>query len=887
MKRSATIIIGIVVFIFPFLLYIRTMCPVVFPGDSSEFAAVIQLPTLAHPPGYPLYTIVGFLITRILTLPPIIEANMISGIFGALTAVMMYITFLLLTKRIFASAAAALLLAFGNTFWKLSSIAEMYTLATLLMAALWWAAIRLGNPGRKASWGGFLLLGLIFGLGMANHQSIILVVPGIILYLVLSRIKFPAGKAIIAIIIGLLIGLAFYLFLLPISHAASPIDAPRFESAGEFFKYVTRQGYFTRSPEDIGVAYTPDQLVTSGDIAVRILGALWEEWGPIFFFVSIIGIIVLVFRRRALGWGLVLSIGCAVFGLCFLSKGSPLGMPVGDLRAIDWLIVPFYPLFAFGFVGVLDGLFDKLLSSDHVVGEETFIPKEKAPVILNIFYIALPIIIMGFNLDTADMTGHIFADRFVDNVLTNVTTPATMYTVGDEYYMFRYKIDVEGTPHNADGSRSDMMVIDSKNVGMYIEETAEQLTFDESLASKIGMDIVAGRRVYLTFIPEMPVLELLKTGYFHIEKEGLIFEAVPDLDPNAAPGTGLVRFADPGHEAEVWKHYDLEHLQSLQFIKPDPLEVPYIERYFAEAVNYGKFAFEKAEKFYSKNDYYVAADFLDNAYYLAGVLGEKIDGFARELALASWYTQNYEMAFDILNYAAEAGIEFPERDPFRANLYFAQDQEKGIELGEKVYSRDTAEWMNFKLVEAMMLDDVKSDKLDAAREKAEELISRYPALTGNPANPGELDAIRNTLAESPEAGTALWHYVSIAMLQGDMDTVRYVVGLLYDVAPDLLFQRLNDLVASENYKGAATFFEMIVEYNPEDWKASEGLAVCYFSMGETEKAKELAEKVIEHRPDSANLKRILGIEAPSEPTGEPAGEAEVGAAGESEVKGNE
>jgi hypothetical protein len=67
MKSRTNVIYAVIVVLFPFLLYLRTLCPVVFPGDSAEMASVIQLPAMAHPPGYPIYTILGFLITHILS----------------------------------------------------------------------------------------------------------------------------------------------------------------------------------------------------------------------------------------------------------------------------------------------------------------------------------------------------------------------------------------------------------------------------------------------------------------------------------------------------------------------------------------------------------------------------------------------------------------------------------------------------------------------------------------------------------------------------------------------------------------------------------------------------------------------------------------------------
>src|ERR1051326_2473444 len=41
------------------LLYLRTLCPTVYLGDSGEIATAIVTGGVIHPPGYPLFTLLG------------------------------------------------------------------------------------------------------------------------------------------------------------------------------------------------------------------------------------------------------------------------------------------------------------------------------------------------------------------------------------------------------------------------------------------------------------------------------------------------------------------------------------------------------------------------------------------------------------------------------------------------------------------------------------------------------------------------------------------------------------------------------------------------------------------------------------------------------------
>ena len=50
-------------------LYLRTLAPGVLGGDSGEFQFAAWLGGFAHPTGYPLYLLLGYLWTHLLPLP--------------------------------------------------------------------------------------------------------------------------------------------------------------------------------------------------------------------------------------------------------------------------------------------------------------------------------------------------------------------------------------------------------------------------------------------------------------------------------------------------------------------------------------------------------------------------------------------------------------------------------------------------------------------------------------------------------------------------------------------------------------------------------------------------------------------------------------------------
>ena len=98
-KKLIIPIAGLFVFFISLIIYIFTICPTVPPyRDSGELISVIHKLGIAHPPGYPLYTIVG----KAFTLLPIgniaYRVNIMSAVFGSLTSILVFFILLSLMQ---------------------------------------------------------------------------------------------------------------------------------------------------------------------------------------------------------------------------------------------------------------------------------------------------------------------------------------------------------------------------------------------------------------------------------------------------------------------------------------------------------------------------------------------------------------------------------------------------------------------------------------------------------------------------------------------------------------------------------------------------------------------------------------------------------------------
>ena len=176
-----------------FLAYVLTASRDIFPGDTPEFITVALTGGVAHPPGYPLLSILGALFGQLPLGPLPFRVNLVSAVAHAATVGVVFLTAERLTRDLLAATAATLLLAFGALFWSWSLVAEAFALNDLLAAlVLYFVVVWHERPMSPVP---FLAAAAAFGLGVANHQTIVLLVPAIAYAALWTERRFLRGRA--------------------------------------------------------------------------------------------------------------------------------------------------------------------------------------------------------------------------------------------------------------------------------------------------------------------------------------------------------------------------------------------------------------------------------------------------------------------------------------------------------------------------------------------------------------------------------------------------------------------------------------------------------------------------------------------------------------------
>jgi tetratricopeptide (TPR) repeat protein len=228
---------AIVVFGASLAVYVKTMCPTVGFIDCGELTAVCSTLGIAHPTGYPLYTLLGRLFTlvpwgtvaqRVTSLSVVASALAVVAVFGAIFA----LTGDLATRgrggegarwlwaRLLASGGAALSFAFSLTFRSQAVVAEVYNLTALFYGVV--LLVLFACQGRESP-RPIILVAFLLGLGFGNHMSMIYLVPASAALILLTDHTWVTrpGRALL-LAAFFLSGLSLYLYL-PLRGGQNPV----------------------------------------------------------------------------------------------------------------------------------------------------------------------------------------------------------------------------------------------------------------------------------------------------------------------------------------------------------------------------------------------------------------------------------------------------------------------------------------------------------------------------------------------------------------------------------------------------------------------------------------------------------------------------------------
>lgn len=306
MKSLLTKYIGAFTGLVVFAVYLQTMSPGLNGGDCGELAAVQTTLGIAHPTGYPLFTILGYIFTKIpFDIEPIQKLNLLAVLFTAFGMSVFYaaqVKFLFTLRvpnqliinnfKIYLIAIfSTLLLAFSPTIWFQSTFTEVYSLHILIISSLLYLMISIiarQGDGKKTKrlW---IFVGVLLGLGFSNHLTTIFILPGFIyLYIQDKTIESKKPLFVFVSIVVAVTSLVLYSYILIRSNMNPQLNWGKPNSFARLLDHITASDY--RSWMFPGIDLTISQF---GQLVISLFGINnWEFNFSIIFL--LVGVIVLI-----------------------------------------------------------------------------------------------------------------------------------------------------------------------------------------------------------------------------------------------------------------------------------------------------------------------------------------------------------------------------------------------------------------------------------------------------------------------------------------------------------------------------------------------------------------------------------------------------------------
>lgn len=203
------------IFLLSLGFYLYTLAPVVTFVDSGELAAVIGTRGVSHPPGFPLYLLLGSLVAVIPAGTLIWRLNAFSALCGAISVALTYKIFFQISKSSAAAipktvkkhakgkrknkiiskpipmidlpwvgaSAAAFAWMTNRALWNAATVTEVYALHALLITLICFLSVSYSRNPEPVSTRYLALVSLIAGLGLSNYPPFGLLAPAVLFYI--------------------------------------------------------------------------------------------------------------------------------------------------------------------------------------------------------------------------------------------------------------------------------------------------------------------------------------------------------------------------------------------------------------------------------------------------------------------------------------------------------------------------------------------------------------------------------------------------------------------------------------------------------------------------------------------------------------------------------
>ncbi len=401
-KITAGTFAGLAVFFGAFTVYLLTLAPEVTFWDCGELSTAAWSLGIPHPPGYPLFCMIGKLFTFLPLGSIVYRLNVMSAFFAA---AVVYVLFLTLKKVLrgapfaeWLSAAAALSFAFYSYFWGVSVVAAVRTLSTFLLALTAWFLL-VFEESQDIRW--LYLSAFFLGFSLVSHESAYFIIPAFIIYHLLRPGTRKAGVIAVSASLFLLAWSAF-LYEPVRGHAGPIIDIGRPDTFRNILWTLKWDVYANMVRSTLS---NISSFFTGARMAAGAAG------------LGLAAVVVYLLRKRR--WLLFMVLAGASFYLCM----TFFTLNATAVRKMGLLDKYYNPVFIF--------LMPALAAGFAFMWERFPARNRLAPAIAAIALSALPAFLLVSNYKALDNSNNFFAYDLAGNELNSLRPFSVLFSWGD------------------------------------------------------------------------------------------------------------------------------------------------------------------------------------------------------------------------------------------------------------------------------------------------------------------------------------------------------------------------------------------------------------------------------------------------------------------------
>jgi len=279
-----------------FALYVWTLAPSLLGGDAGELQLVPPLLSLAHPTGYPLHSLFGYVWSHLIPIGSIAwRMNLLIATAAAVGVGFLYQGIYELTQSRIPALLAALAFATSPIFWGQAVLSDKYALNTALLCVVMWAAVREHHTPSPSA---LARTALLYGFSLTHHRSMLVFGPLIVAHWVwLYRGQWRNIRLWLIAIFGMIAPLSLYLYL--------PFAEQRGLPPNLWHPRTLREWWVYLSDAQFVAAVRPDQSLLSN---LEYYGqTLLAQFGGLGLALGGLGLIAQIRQRRWATLGLLIG----------------------------------------------------------------------------------------------------------------------------------------------------------------------------------------------------------------------------------------------------------------------------------------------------------------------------------------------------------------------------------------------------------------------------------------------------------------------------------------------------------------------------------------------------------------------------------------------------